>query len=118
MNLGGAGTNGLKWMAILACNSLYQPNWNSMNRNKPYNSNLHLLLGAATDSYENRNLLLYWAKYMNFGKVPNSPMTIRAAWYQAAQDAYRGNGFTYPITMKFVVAGDSAWRIELDKLHC
>ncbi len=48
MNFGGSSpTNGLKWMAILACNSLYHTAWNSMQSQqvKPYNGNLHLLLG-------------------------------------------------------------------------
>src|SRR5208337_2793117 len=30
MNLGGPGTNGLKWMALPACFSLYHANWQSM----------------------------------------------------------------------------------------
>lgn len=34
-------------------------------------------------------------------------MAIKDAWIQAAKDAYT-NGFSYPITMKFAVAGDSA----------
>ena len=52
MSLGGSSpTNGLKWMAFMACTSLYQQNWNSMKSQgvKPYNSNLHMILGCATD---------------------------------------------------------------------
>jgi hypothetical protein len=112
MNLGGAGPSGLKWMAIKACHSLYHVNWNSM-RNagiKPYNGNLHLLLGADTDSYATPSILSYWARYMNFGTSTNAagynPLTIRAAWYQAAKDAYRSS--TFPSALNFVVAGDSA----------
>jgi len=46
MNLGGSGTNGLKWFAILACTSLYPANWQDMQNYGvyPYNGNLHLLL--------------------------------------------------------------------------
>jgi hypothetical protein len=45
MNLGGSGTNGLKWMVLDPCNSLYHANWNSMQSRGiyPYNSNLHLI---------------------------------------------------------------------------
>src|ERR1019366_7609669 len=53
MVLGGPSpTNGLKWMAILACESLYQANWNSMKSQgiKPYNSNMHMILGCATEA--------------------------------------------------------------------
>ena len=75
---------------------------------KPYNSNLHLLLGSDTDSFTHSLLLYHWATYMNYGRFTNSPMTIRAAWYQAAQDAYRSSGINYGETIKFVVAGDSA----------
>lgn len=111
MNLGGAGTNGLKWMAIMACFSLYHTDWSSMQSRGtyPYNSNLHLLLGCDTTEYTNPNLMAYWAKYMAFGTSTNyNPMTIRAAWYQAAQDAYKQSGINYGATMKFTVAGDTA----------
>jgi hypothetical protein len=75
----------------------------------PYNNNLHLLLGSATDSATSSTLLSLWAKYMNFGTSTNySPLTVRAAWYQAAKDAYRGVQFPSGTVMKFGVAGDSA----------
>jgi len=114
MNLGGSGTNGLKWMALLECNSLFHTDWQSMQNagGYPYNSNLHLLLGVETTNYTSNTILSKWARYMNYGTSPNAnsanPLTIRNAWYQAAQDAYRGSGFTYANTIKFVVAGDSA----------
>lgn len=111
MNLGGAGTNGLKWMAIKGCHSLYHTDWSSMQYYgvHPYNSNLHLLLGADTDSATSATLLQRWARYMNFGTSTNySPLTIRAAWYKAAQDAYQGAKFPPGTVIKFVVAGDEA----------
>jgi hypothetical protein len=111
MNLGGAGTNGLKWMALKTCVSLYPSDWQSMQYYgiHPYNNNLHLLLGSATDSATSSTLLSLWAKYMNFGTSTNySPLTVRAAWYQAAKDAYRGVQFPSGTVMKFGVAGDSA----------
>jgi hypothetical protein len=79
MNLGGGGTNGLKWFANYACHSLQHDNWANMQSKgvKPYNSNLHLLLGADTDSYTSPALWWYWAKYMNFGTSTNySPLTL------------------------------------------
>jgi len=112
MNFGGAGTNGLKWMAIMACFSLYHTDWQYMQgvNVKPYNNNLHLLLGCDTTEYSNAKLLAYWARYMAFGTSTNyAPMTIRAAWYQAATDAYFRSHVQYAISpLIFAVAGDSA----------
>ena len=111
MNLGGPGANGLKWFAMLACYSLYQQNWQNMQYLgvHPYNNNLQLLLGATTKSYSNGILLLSWADYMNYGNSSNyNPMTIRAAWYQAARSAYANDLFPSGTVVKFVVTGDSA----------
>ena len=112
MNLGGAGSNGLKWMAIMACFSLYHTDWQNMQSLgvKPYNNNLHLFLGCDTTEYSNPNLMAYWVRYMAFGQSTNySPMTIRAAWYQAARYAYQLSGIHYAISpLTFAVAGDSA----------
>jgi hypothetical protein len=111
MNLGGSGTNGLKWMAIHACNSLYHVNWANMQSLgvKPYNSNLHLLLGCDTISYTG-NVLWYWSEYMNYGTSTNAnsynPLTIREAWYQGAQKAFQGKALSG--TIVFAVAGNSA----------
>jgi hypothetical protein len=114
MNWGGAGTNGLKWLAINACNSLYQVNWNNMKSKgiKPYNSNLHLLLGSDTISFTSAALFWNWAKYINYGTSTNySPLTVRAAWYQAAKDAFHYSTFTNLV--KFTVAGDAACQNDL-----
>lgn len=113
MNFGGAGTNGLKWMVIAACRSLNRNNWNSMqNQNvKPYNGDLHLLLGADTDIIIEPLIGTYFAKYL-FRGTNGAPMTIRDAWIKAGNDAYRDGvkmGRFYRINpMKFIVAGDSA----------
>jgi hypothetical protein len=108
MNLGGPGTNGLKWMALFGCNSLQHTDWSSMQSSGvyPYNSNLHLLLGSDSIVYSSSVILKYWGQYMCFGRNGFSPMTIHDAWYQSAQDAYRGHN--YGNTMKFAIAGDSA----------
>ena len=116
MNLGGSGTNGLKWMALLSCTSLQHNNWANMQSLgvKPYNSNLHLLLGVDTTNYTSSSILWYWARYMNYGSSTNagsaSPLTIRNAWYQAARQAYADEAQYLPpnTVIKFVVAGDSA----------
>jgi hypothetical protein len=95
MNLGGSSpTNGLKWMAIMACTSLYQANWSSMRSQqvKPYNSNLHMILGCGTDFAAEPLIATYWADYMlGIDPVTSKPrpaMKIRDAWYQASLDAY------------------------------
>ena len=109
MNLGGGGAGGLKWFAILACNSLQDFNWDDMQNNigvYPYNGNLHLLLGTDSIITTSSVILQYWAMYMNFGRSSFSPLTLRASWYQAARDAYSGHNYANPV--KFAVAGDAA----------
>jgi hypothetical protein len=119
MQFGGSGpTNGLKWMALMACSSLHQVNWQSMqNQNiKPYNSNLHMFLGADTEFELDPNISQYWADYMigdpNAIPTPRLPMPIRAAWYQAASDAYHvplpPNQSHTVSPMKFASAYDNA----------
>jgi Family of unknown function (DUF6345)/FlgD Ig-like domain/Bacterial Ig domain len=96
MSLGGSSpTNGLKWMAIMGCFSLYPQNWTSMKNQgvKPYNGNLHMILGCATDFAAEPIIGQYWADYM-LGidpktRQPVQPMKIRDAWYAAANNAYR-----------------------------
>jgi hypothetical protein len=112
MNLGGSGTGGLKWMAILACNSLQHHNWADMQEQGvvPYNSNLHLLLGVDTVTYASPTILWYWSEYMNYGTSTNAnsynPLTIRNAWYAAARAAF--SKYTFPSAINFIVSGDSA----------
>lgn len=112
MTLGGSSaTNGLRWFALECCDSLYQANWSSMQNYgiKPYNGNLHLLLGTATTSYASANLLSDWATYMNYGTSSTnySPLTVQAAWYQAAHNAYQNSGIPSGSTVKFATAGDN-----------
>ncbi|MGH7989795.1 MAG: DUF6345 domain-containing protein [Limisphaerales bacterium] len=116
MMLGGSSsTNGLKWFALKACDSLHQANWSNMQSAgvKPYNGNLHLLLGTTSTSYADPNIEAYWAKYMNYGTsflffFHSSPLTIKAAWYQAAKDAYKNSGIPTSPAVKFAVAGDTS----------
>jgi hypothetical protein len=116
MNFGGpTRTNGLKWMVLDACTSLYHVNWSSMQSQnvKPYNSNLHLLLGVDTDDSVEPLIGQYFADYMlGDPSVPRAPMTIHDAWYAAARQAYADgsrNGTSYQVNpMIYAIAGDSA----------
>jgi len=97
MDLGSAGTNGLKWMGLMACNSLRQQNWNSMQSAgwKPFNGNLHLLLGA--NSVVDDGNLIIWAKYM-LGLDLNPKETIYNAWRDSAS-------FCVHRPVQFAIAG-------------
>ena len=110
MNLGGATTNGLQWMGILACNSLRQGNWNSMRSASrlPINSNLHLILGANSVIWTGYHVGSYWAKYMTVGKNGSGPMQIGTAWTTGVRDAYAETRFNYTNAMSMSVAGASA----------
>jgi hypothetical protein len=109
MDFGGTPTNGLEWMAIDSCFSLYHHNWSSMQSAniKPYNGNLHFLLGTDSETFPNGQINPLWATYMLTGKGSSGPMTIRAAWYQSARDAYQATGYDYGVTMTYAVAGDA-----------
>jgi hypothetical protein len=114
MKFGGADTNGLKWMALFGCHTLYHVNWSSMQNAgiKPYNSNLHLLLGTDTDVAIEPHVGELWAQYMFHGTNGNGPMKIKDAWYAAGAKAYGdASGYTDYSglnPMIFAVAGDSA----------
>ncbi|HWD94253.1 MAG TPA: DUF6345 domain-containing protein [Verrucomicrobiae bacterium] len=91
MSLGGPSpTNGLKWMAIMGCTSLYQQNWNSMKSQgvRPYNGNMHMILGATTDMADEPLIGQYWADDM-LGSPTQAPVKIRDAWFDAANRAYK-----------------------------
>ena len=112
MNFGSAGTNGLKWMAIQACNSLRQANWDSMQSHgiTPFNGNLHLLLGTDSVVYSNQRINAYWAQSMFPNVESNLPAdSILEAWFAAGTDAYGqysiNNNYTYGYDMRLAVAG-------------
>ena len=118
MSLGGSSpTNGLKWAAMISCTSLYQQNWNSMKSQgvKPYNANMHMILGAGTDVADEPLIGRYWADNMlgnpNAQPSPVPPMKIRDAWYAAGEAAYaigvsNGMGGYYPSPSVYAVAAD------------
>jgi len=111
MKLGGPTiTNGLKWMVIDACFSLQQGNWASMQSHlvKPYNSNLHMILGADTEMYTS-NLKWYdFSQYVNWGKRVYGPYTIRNAYYQANIDAFANAPLPDGAEITLAVANDTA----------
>jgi len=82
MKFGASGTNGLKWMVILACNSLRQDNWYSMQNAgiTPFNGNLHLLLGA-NSTCDNGNLVIFAKKML--GLDGRQRESIYDAWNES-----------------------------------
>ncbi len=116
MSLGGAATNGLKWMGILACNSMRQSQWGSMRSYHvlPYNNNLHLVLGANSVITTGDHVASYWAEYITRGPdLGQPPMAIESAWYAGAQLAYKETGYHYSNTMYFAASGDANCRSDL-----
>ena len=74
----------LKWMAILACNSLCDPNYSSMvNAGAIPLKTTHLLCGTATIAAMEENLCKYWAANMI-----GSKQEIKDAWFNAGSKAY------------------------------
>jgi len=115
MSLGGTATNGLKWMGILACNSMRQSQWNSMRsfHMLPFNSNLHLVLGANSVISTGAHVASYWAEYITTGPdVGQPPMAIESAWYAGARAAYTETGYSYSNTMFFSASGDANCRSD------
>ena len=97
----GLGGN-LKWMAVLACNSLCDPNYQSMKSNGgiPLKTT-HLVCGTASISWMTENIGKYWAQYLN-----TTGEKVRDAWRDAAYKAYH-EPLTSPIsnTVIFRVTG-------------
>jgi hypothetical protein len=87
-DFGSPGTNGLRWMTIMACNILRPANYTSMNNagKIPVNDNLHLLLGPSTDAWSNDRLGKYYA-----GNLVYTNLTIVNALADAIADSYTEN---------------------------
>jgi hypothetical protein len=117
MSLGSSATNGLKWMAIAACNSLFHSSWTTMQNGGalPYNGNLHLILGTDTVAWTGEHVVSYWAKYITVGQTNGSSMTVKDGWIAGARQAYLETHFNYTNAIKFAVSGDSA--CQGDKLQ-
>ncbi len=118
MSFGNSATNGLKWMGILACNSLQHSSWSSMQSlgAVPYNSSLHLILGSDSVIWTEEHVASYWAKYMIVGKT-NQTLSVESAWYAAGQDAYAETLFNYTNQMNFAASGDASCRNDTLKTY-
>ncbi|HEV2692378.1 MAG TPA: hypothetical protein VG347_05730 [Verrucomicrobiae bacterium] len=76
---------------------------------KPYNSNLHLILGGDTVTWTSPKKWYNFARYMNYGRHDfYSPYTIRNAYYQGNTDAFMDAPLPSGTTITLAVAGDSA----------
>ena len=102
MDFGSAGTNGLRWMTIFACNILRPQNYSSMNNVGiiPVNENLHLLLGWDTTGYFSYWLGKYYANYL-----VNSNYTIVNSLADAHADAYNKDSTGIANIVRIGIAG-------------
>jgi hypothetical protein len=75
----------LKWMAILACNSLPDPNWNSMLSHGAIPlKETHLLCGTTNIAALGENIAAYWGENMIKKK-----QSIKDAWFNAGKAQYK-----------------------------
>lgn len=84
-DFGSAGTNGLRWMTIMACNIMRPQNYASMNNagKIPVNDDLHLLLGPSTTAWSHNKVGKYYASYLVY-----TNQTIVNALAGAMADGY------------------------------
>jgi len=103
-SFGAPGTNGLKWMAILACSALNNSDYNSMYEfgRLPISNDLHLLLSASTVVTAAPTLGSEWAKNMLGLASTNGAETVAQSWFDAGSRAYIPE--TNHITITFRVA--------------
>ena len=105
LDFGSAGTNGLRWMTFISCDTLNQTCYNSMkNATKlPINSNLHLFLGASTIMYLAPDLGLNYAAFLADNE------TIIDAWVNTGKLTYTYQNATNMTgqIVKFAHAGSS-----------
>jgi hypothetical protein len=98
------GGSNLRWMAIFACNILYDDNYQDM-YNKvvlPIDDNLHLLLSARTSVFMYPEVGRKWAQAM-LGKEPGGIRSVRDAWYLAGDATQKLSEPTGPVVLR--VAG-------------
>jgi hypothetical protein len=104
MDFGSAGTNGLRWMTIAACNMLQIDCLLSMENagKSPVNDNLHLLMGMATTGYSNTRFGTYYASNL----LAN--LDIPTAWYNAGTKSYHENskGMTNSVVFRVIGNGN------------
>jgi len=101
---GGAGN--LKWIGILACNSLHDANYQSIVNHGffPLTSDNHLLCGMTTIGAIGEDFGEIWAKKMTGGFLV-SPETVKDAWFDAGVGQYQYATNLVGTTITFRVAG-------------
>jgi hypothetical protein len=102
-DFGGAQPNGLRWMTILACDTLQQSDYNSMKSHSkiPANSNLHLLLSASSVIYFAPDIGNNYANNLTFGQ-----QHIIDAWYNAGSQTYSYQNKSVTNNVSFAYTGD------------
>ena len=103
-HFGGSGTNGLKFMAILACSVLQNTPYNSLHLfgRLPISEDLHLLLTTSTVASSAPTLGSLWAGNMLGTHGTNGVQTVKNSWFLAGHEAYLTE--TNHITITFRVA--------------
>lgn len=101
MDFGSAGTNGLRWMTVFACNILRPYNYNSMNDAGliPVNENLHLLIGPSTDS-----VAVQGVGYEYAHNLTTKNQSIVDAFNNAMETELAANGLFVTGTIKMAVS--------------
>ena len=104
-DFGSPGTNGLRWMTIMACNILRPANYTSMNNagKIPVNDNLHLLLGTSTDGWSNNRLGKYYASYLVY-----TNQTVVNSLANAIADSYTENSTGITNIVRIGISGTSS----------
>lgn len=108
------GSSELRWMAMLSCNNLVEPNVSDLNAKKfanelIVNGNLHLLLGTGATVYMLSNFGHIFGEACARG-TNGTPMTIREAWFYAGEKTQGINNPHPGVPVKFTVVGwPSCW---------
>jgi len=103
------GSANLRWMAILTCNNLVEPNLTDL-YNKKFingliiNENLHLLLGSGGTSYMVSRFGRVFADACARG-TNGTPMPIREAWFYAGRQTQHINNPHPGVPVEFTVVG-------------
>jgi hypothetical protein len=114
LQLGGTTpTNGLKWLIFDACYSLYPSCWNSMTSQNvfPYNSNMHMICGAATEDVSCLQVGTCLGQFLTGDPAQGiAQTTIAQAWYNGQQKGLAGGTASHagwPNPLKLTVACDA-----------
>ncbi len=97
----GFGGGNLRWMAVLACNSLRDEQYQSMHNQGvlPLENGNHLICGLATVGGVGEDIGELWAKKMLGGLV--AAEKVKDAWFSAGRKQYQGDtSLTNDITFR------------------